>query len=68
MNNTSIIVFIDRVKKDSKNNAPIYCRIKTATTTKVFSFGVKVEISRWENTNGLTNTKCKLTEDEKKIR
>lgn len=70
MNNTSIIVYIDRVKKDKNNLAPIYCRIKVepTSTTKVFSFGVKVEISRWESTNGLTNTKSKLTEDEKKLR
>ena len=65
MKKHSIITYINKVKKDKKNNAPIYGRIKANGTTKDFSLGIKVNIDRWEKTGEFTNTKMKLTEDEK---
>jgi integrase len=72
MKNLKLVVYLNTSKTNQKNEAPIYCRIKVGTapneSTKEFSFGFKVNIDRWTDTDCLTRRNAKLTEDEKKQR
>lgn len=68
MKNLKLVVYQNKVKANDKNEAPVYCRIKVGTTTKEFSFGFKVNMDRWNDTDQLTRRNAKLTEEEKKYR
>ena len=68
MKNLKLVVYQNKVKANEKNEAPVYCRIKVGTTSKEFSFGFKVNVDRWNDTDSLTRRNAKLTEEEKKQR
>ena len=68
MKNLKIVVYQNKVKADSNNNAPVYIRLIVGDTRKEFSLGFKVNIDRWNDTDGLTRRNAKLTEEEKKQR
>lgn len=68
MKNLKLVVYQNKTKANQKNEAPVYIRIIVGETRKEFSLGFKVNIDRWNDTDGLTRRNAKLTETEKKQR
>jgi integrase len=68
MKDLKLVVYQNKTKANSKNEAPVYIRIKVGETQKEFSLGFKCNMDRWNSTNSLTLAKARLTEEEKKNR
>jgi integrase len=68
MKNLKVFPFQNKVKANSKNEAPVYIRIIVGTTRKEFSTGFKVNVDRWNDTDGLSKSKIRYTDNEIKIR
>jgi integrase len=68
MKNLKVFPFQNKVKANSKNEAPVYIRIIVGTTRKEFSTGFKVNVDRWNDTDGLSKSKIRYADNEIKIR
>ena len=62
-------IYLNKEQTNSKNEAPVICRISAyKTKPKKFSFGFKVNVDRWESTDGFTKSKIRYTSDELEIK